>query len=474
LLGVAVAALAGRVLLALAPPGLPRLDAAGLDARVLGFALAATAVVAVVVGLVPALRARELGSHIGLTTGARAMSPGLRVLRRSLVVAQVALATVLLACAGLLLRSVGQLLDVPTGFDGSRVVAMQVVATAAGSRSNEETQALLERVLDAVRGVPGVVDAALTSQLPLSGDSESYGVIFESVTSEDPAGAGGAFRYAVTPGWFETMGIALKRGRLLGPEDRRGSPQAILINESYAARRFAGREPIGERVRIGPYMSRPDLPWGTIVGVVGDVKQTSLASPSPDAFYVAMGQWLWVDDVQSIAVRTAVDPAALVPSIKAAVWSVNPRLPVERIATMSDLVARSEAQRSFALTVFAAFGLAALLLAGIGVYGVIEASVAERTREIGLRSALGATPAKLAALVVGQGLALTVVGVAIGVAAAVGATRAIASLLFGIEPFDLVTYGGVAALLSIVAFVACYAPASRAARIDPLDALRHD
>jgi putative ABC transport system permease protein len=474
LLGIGIAALAGRALLALAPAGLPRLDAAGFDARAFGFALATTAVVAVVVGLVPAMRARELGSHVGLTTGARAISPGLRVLRQSLVVAQVALATVLLACAGLLLRSVGQLLDVPTGFDDSRVVTMQVVTSGTGIRSSVEGQALLERVLDAVRAVPGVVDAALTSQLPLSGDNESYGVAFESATGADPQSAGGAFRYTVTPTWFETMGIPLKRGRLLGPEDRRDGPQAILINESFAARRFPGRDPVGERVRIGPYISRPDLPSGTIVGVVGDVKQASLASPSPDAFYVAMGQWMWIDDVQSIAVRTAADPAALVPSVREAVWSVNPTLPLERITTMSALVAASEAQRTFALRIFAAFGLAALLLAGIGVYGVIEARVAERTREIGLRSALGATPARLAALVVGQGLALTVIGMAVGVAAAAGATQAIASLLFGIEPFDLATYGVVVVLLLAVAFVACYAPASRAARIDPLEALRQE
>src|SRR6185503_15831581 len=166
-LGIGVAAFAGRVLLALAPEGLPS-DAAGFDARVFAFALATTALVAVVVGLAPALRARELGSHVGLMTGARATPPGLRVLRQSLVVGQVALATVLLACAGLLLRSVGQLLDVPAGFDGSRAVAMQVVVTVSGVGSGEEAQALYERVLDAVRGVPGVVDAALTSQLPLS------------------------------------------------------------------------------------------------------------------------------------------------------------------------------------------------------------------------------------------------------------------------------------------------------------------
>ena len=471
-LGIGVAALAGRALLALAPAGLPRLESIGFDARVLSFAMAATAVVALVVGLVPAMRARELGSHIGLTTGARALSPGLRVLRQSLVVAQVALATVLLACAGLLLRSVGQLLDVPTGFDGSRTMAMQVVASGAGIRSNEEGQALFERVLDAVRAVPGVDAAALTTQLPLSGDSELYGAAFESAAGLQ--GAAGAFGYVVTPAWFETMGIPLKRGRLLGAEDRGDAPQAVLINESFAARRFPGRDPIGERVRIGPYLSRPDLPPATVVGVVGDVKQVSLASPSPDAFYVAMGQWMWVDNVQSLVVRTAGDPAALVQPIKEAVWSVNPTLPLERITTMSDLVARSEAQRTFALTIFTAFGLAALLLAGIGVYGVIEGRVTERTREIGLRAALGATPARLAALVVGNGLALTTIGVALGAGAAIGATRAITSLLFGIEPFDLVTYGGVAALLLSVAFVACYAPAFRAARIAPTEALRHD
>jgi putative ABC transport system permease protein len=473
-LGIGIAALAGRALLALAPAGVPRLDTAGFDGRIFGFALATTAVVAVVVGLVPAMRARELGSPAGLTTGARATSREFRVLRRSLVVAQVALTTVLLACAGLLWRSVGQLLDVPTGFDGSRVVAMQVVTTGAGIRSSEEGQALFERVLDAVRAVSGVVDVALTSQLPLSGDSDSYGVVFESVPSADPQGAGGAYRYAVTPSWFETMGIPLKRGRLLGPEDRRGAPQAILINESFAARRFGGRDPIGERVRIGPYNSRPDLPWATIVGVVGDVKHASLASPSPDAFYVAMGQWMWVDGVQSIVVRTAAEPAALVQSVKQAVWSVSSSLPLERITLMTELVARSEAQRTFALTVFAAFGLAALLLAGVGVYGVIEGRVAERTREIGLRSALGATPGKLWALVVSQGLALTAAGLVIGSVAAAGATQSVASLLFGVQPFDPITYLGVAALLLAVAVIACCAPAVRATRIDPAIALRAD
>jgi putative ABC transport system permease protein len=291
-------------------------------------------------------------------------------------------------------------------------------------------------------------------------------------TAGSSENAGVAFRYTVTPDWFETMGIPLVRGRLLGTDDRPGAPQAVLINESFAARRFPGRDPIGERVKIGPF-NRPDGPWGTIVGVVGDVKQTSLAE-STDAFYVALGQWAWVDPEQSLVVQTTIDPAPLVEPIKQAIWSVNPTLPLERITTMSELVEASEAQRSFAFTIFAAFGVAALLLAGVGVYGVIEGSVTERTREIGVRSALGATPARLAALVVMQGLGMTAMGIVLGVLAAVGATQAIVSLLFGIEPFDTVTYAGVVALLLCVAFVACYAPAARAARVDPAITLRAD
>lgn len=470
-LGIGIAALASRALVALAPADLPRLHAVGFDARVLGFALATTAVVALVAGLWPALRAREIGSRATLRTGPRATGHAFAALRRSLVVAQVALATVLLACAGLLLRSVELLLSVPTGFDASRVVTMQVIAPrGAGVSGDVEAQAVFERVVDAVRAVPGVDEAALTSLLPLSGSSlEMYGVVVES-SAGNPQNAGPAYRYTVTPEWFETMRIPLLRGRLLATADRPDAPQAILINESFAARRFAGRDPIGVRVKMGPF-NRPDGPWGTIVGVVGDVKQASLTE-STDAFYVALGQWAGVDLVQSLVVRTTGSPTAFVEPIKQAIWSVNPSLPLERITTMSDLVADSEAQRSFALTIFAAFGLAALLLAGVGVYGVIEGSVTERTRELGVRSALGATPARLAALVVGQGLGLTAVGIVLGALGAAGATQLIASLLFGIEPFDPMTYGGVVALLLGVAFVACYAPAARASRADPAITLR--
>ena len=476
-LGVAIAALVSRALAAVAPDTLPRLDAISFDGRVFGFAVATTAVVALVVGLVPAMRARGGVEDARLHVGARSTTPGLLVVRRALVVAQVALATVLLVSAGLLLRSVERIFTVPTGFDASQTVAMQLVATGTGVRSNAETQVLYEQVLEAVRAVPGVVEAALTNQLPLSGSAnDRYGVVMEA-TPGDPASTipvGDPFRYTVTPRWFATMRIPLLRGRLLGPEDVRDAPQAILVNESFAAARFAGRDPIGQRVRIGGNVGRPDTPPATIVGVVGDVRHTSLASAPSNAFYVTMGQWMWVDVAQTLVVKTTGDPTAFVQSIKQAVWSVNPNLPVMSVTTMADLVAKSEARRTFALAAFAAFGLAALLLAGVGVYGVIEERVTERTREIGLRAALGATPKRIAALVVGQGLTLTIIGVAIGVGVATSSTRAIASLLFGIEPFDVVTYTGVVALLLGVAFIACYAPAFRAARIDPAITLRAD
>jgi putative ABC transport system permease protein len=475
-LGVVIAALASRALVALAPDTLPRLDAIGFDGRVFAFAVAIAAVIAVVVGLVPALRARGNVADARIHVGARSTASGLLTLRRALVVGQVALATVLLASAGLLLRSVERIFTVPTGFDASQVVAMQVVATGTGLGSSTEFQVLYEQVLEAVRAVPGVVEAALTNHLPLSGSVfDRMGVVMEA-TPGDPSNTifvGDPFRYTITPGWFDTMGIPLVRGRLLGPEDVRGAPQAILVNESFAAARLDGRDPIGQRVRIGGNVGRPDLPPATIVGVVGDVRHTSLASAAPDAFYVRMGQWTWVDNDQTLVVRAATgDPGSLVEPIKQAIWSVNAALPVTDITMMADLVAKSEARRTFALAVFAAFGLAALLLAGVGVYGVIEERVTERTREIGLRAAVGATPARLAALIVRQGLILTVIGVAIGIGVAASSTRAIASLLFGIEPFDLVTYGGVVALLLGITFIACYAPALRAARIDPAITLR--
>lgn len=473
-LGLVVATVGVRAIVALAPAGLPRIDAVRLDLPAFGFALATTTLIGIVVGLAPALRATRPSLRFDLQSGPRITAASQQLLRRGLVVAEVALALVLLTGAGLLLRSVDRLLATPPGFDASNVLTMQVVATGYLDESQETTMQFFQSVLERVRGLPGVTEAAFTSQLPLSGDLDGYGLEFESASQTFPNNTASALRYVVTPEWFRSMRIPLREGRLLGAQDRPGAPRAVLLSESLARRWFGERRAIGERMRIGGDIGQSDRPWDVVVGVVGDVKQTSLAVDSPDAFYVAMGQWSWVDAVQSLVVRTQGDPAVLVPAVKQAVWSIDAAPPIARIATMEDLLATSEAVRHFALTVFAIFAVAAIALAGLGLYGVIAGGVAERTREIGLRSALGATPARILSLVVRQGMLLAAVGVAFGLAGAVAAVRGLESLLFGVTPLDPLTYGCVITLLAVVAALACWLPAARAARIDPTVALRAD
>ena len=325
------------------------------------------------------------------------------------------------------------------------------------------------QALEAVRQVPGVTSAAFTSQLPLSGDFDSYGVQFE-LKPDDNGEA--AFRYAVSPSYFETMHIPLLRGRLLNERDRAGAPVAILISESFAKRMFRGQDPIGQRVRAGPDRGQADRPWETIVGVVGDVKQTSLALNEPEAFYTTTTQWAWVDNVQSLVIRARGDAGALAPAIRSAIWSVDKDQPIVRVATMDSLLAQSEAERRFALILFEAFALVALVLAAIGMYGVLSGGVTERTREIGIRAALGASRGNILALVVRQGMTLAGLGIAIGLVGAAVASQALSTLLFGVSHLDPVTYLGVIALLLAVSATACWIPAWRAAQVDPAITLR--
>jgi putative ABC transport system permease protein len=470
-LGLGVGAVGVRALVALAPAELPRAGAIGLHTSALVFATLLTTLVGVAVGLVPALQGARRDLRTGSQSGSRTTGSASHALRQSLVVSEVALALVLLVGAGLMLRSLARLFATAPGFDASHVLTMQV--DAAGHRYDSDTARyqFFEQALERVRQLPGVTSAAFTSQLPMSGDLDGYGVEWESVpqsVNELPS----ALRYAVTPDWFRTMRIPLRRGRLLAGDDRPGAPEAIVISESLARHVFPDADPIGQRLRIGPAAGNTHHPWATVVGVVGDVKQTSLALSVDDAFYVAMGQWSWVDNVQSLVVRTTGDAAALAPAVERAIWSVDRDLPIVRVSTMSDLLARSEAQRRFVLTVLEAFALVALALAVIGIYGVLAGSVAERMRELGVRAALGATPERLRALVLRQGMTLAAAGTSIGLGAAVLATRAIATLLFGVSRLDPITYLGVATLLLGVSGIACWVPAWRAARVDPAVTLR--
>jgi putative ABC transport system permease protein len=465
-LGMIVAEAGVRALVALSPPGLPRVDAIRLDGAVFGFGLLLTTLIGLTVGAIPAVAASRADLQDRLQQGGRRSAGGHQRTRNALVVVEVALALMLLVSAGLLLRSLGRLFAVDTGFDPSHVLTMQIQESGRRFDSDAARYRVFTQVLDEVRRLPGVSAAAMTSQLPLSGDRDGYGVHLESQLNLSDVN--GALRYAVTPDYLEAMRIPLRRGRALNGGDVAGAPRAALVNEAFAKRAFPDGDPLGQRIRFGPEEGQPY----TIVGVTGDVKQASLAMGVADAVYITVPQWHWVDNVMSLVIRTHGDSAALAPSVKAAVWSVDRSQAIVRVTTMDQILARSEADRRFALMLFEAFGLVALGLSAIGIYGVLSGSVAERTREIGVRAALGASRRDILALVARQGMALTGLGSLAGLIGAAAATEAIATLLFGISRLDPMTYAGVLAILLLVSAVASAVPAWRAARVDPAITLR--
>lgn len=475
-LGMAVAFAGVRALIALSPPGLPRLDAISVDKVALLFTLGLTTLIGLLTGLVPALHVSREEVHSGLQQGSRQTAGDHSWTRHALVVAEVALALVLMVGAGLLLRSTQQLLAVSPGFKPLHLLTMQVQTSghqfdnlpSAPKAGDDTRHRFFDQALEAVRRVPGVQQAAFTSVLPLGGDPAwmtTYGAHFEK---DDPNGGRDVFRYAVSSDYCQTMGISLIGGRFLDQGDTPAAPQAALISKSLAKSEFPNANALGKRLHLGP----TDRPWYTVVGIVGDVKQTSLAISDPDAVYIPAGQSWFADDTMSFVIRTHGDPAALAPAVESAIWSVDKDQPIVRVAMMDDLVAVSEAERHFVLRLFEIFGCVALTLAAVGIYGILSGSVTERTREIGVRTALGATRGDIMSLVLHQGMRLTILGIVIGLAGAAVSSRMLVTLLFGISGLDPGTYLGVIVLLAIVAAIACSIPAWRAAQVDPSITLR--
>ena len=467
-LGLIVARVGVRALVALSPAELPRLGAIRVDAVAFAFAAVVTTIVGVVVGVIPAVSALRQDMGAGLQSAGRRMAGGHQRTRAVLVVAEVALALMLLVGAGLLLRSIQRIFAVPVGFDTPGLLTMQVQLTGEQYRSDTAKARYYSNVLDAVRTVPGVAAAAMTSLVPLSGDLDVYGAHLQR--DQDAQRDGAAMRYAVAPEYFSTMGIPLVRGRLLDERDRLDAPRVAVVSRSFAKLAFGDDNPVGERFRLGP----PRGDWFTVVGVVGDVRQSSFDVNPPVAVYVTPLQWHWVDASMSVIVRGRGDPTGLATPVRSAIWSVDRDQPIVRVATMDALVTRSIADRRFALILFEAFGVAALLLAATGIYGVLSGGVTERVREIGVRAALGASPLDIVGLVVRHGLALAGAGLVLGLAGAMAATRAVEALLFGVSRLDATTYLGVAALLAAVALLASALPAFRAGRIDPAVTLRSE
>lgn len=467
--GMLVAALGVRTLVALAPAGLPRAGAIHVNGVVFGFGLLVSTLIGIGCGVIPAFQAARVDPNTNLQLASARSSSGHRRYRGALVVVEVALAVVLLVGSGLLLRSLRQLFAVDAGFEAKGVLTMQV--QTSGHRYDADSVAVrfFAQALEAVQRVPGVTAAGFTSQLPLSGDLDEYGVHFERGGTETVEG-GSTLRYAVSPGYLEAIRIPLRRGRLIDERDGAGAPLVALLSESYARQIFPNADPIGRRLHIGPSGG----PAFTVVGIVGDVRQVSLALDAGNAVYVPASQWLFPDRAMSLVVRTRGNPASFAATIRQAVWSVDRDQPIVRSATMDELLATSAADRRFALQIFQAFGLTALTLAAAGIYGVLAGGVAERTREIGMRSALGATRGRIVGLVVRQGLGLTGFGMLLGVACAVVASRTMEAMLFGVSRLDPVTYLAVIAILSGIALLACIIPARRAALVEPMRALRSE
>jgi putative ABC transport system permease protein len=476
LLGLGLAAAGVRALIALSPSGLPRLDAIAVNRTAFVFAFSITALVGLLTGLIPALHISRGEMHAALQQTSRRTAGNHAYTRHVLVITEVALALILLISTGLLLHSMRRLLAVQPGFNPTQLLTLQVQTSghqfddlpSAPNAGSEARRRFFRNALDAVRNVPGVAQAAFTSALPLSDDPSwetLYGARFEG---EDPRGGHNVIRYAVSPGYCQAMQIPIRRGRCIDEHDTATAPPAALLSESFARSQFPGQNPIGKRLHVGP----DNRPWFIVVGVVGDVRQTSLALDSPAAVYLSTEQTWFADDTLSFVVRTQGDAAALAPTVKNAIWSIDKDQPIVRVATMNQLIATTEAQRSFVLILFEAFGLVALALAAVGMYGVLAGSVVERTREIGVRAALGASRSSILALILRDGMRLTAAGILLGLCASAGATRFLVTLLYGISPLDWITWLAVIALLSAVAAIACWAPAWRAACVDPSITLR--
>ena len=469
-LGLVVAEFGVRELVRLSPIELPRMVDIGVSGTVFAFALGITTLIGLGVGLIPALHASRGDLNAKLQQSSRRTAGGHQWMRRALVIAEVSLALVLLVGAGLLFRSLSRLFAIDPGFNTSQLLTLQVQASGTGF-DDEKTHRFFAQSLDAVRELPGVSAAAFSSQLPLSGDlDDGYGVQFESSMNNAQENRG-AFRYAVSPGYLETMSIPLRHGRLLNAHDTANTPPVVLISESLAKSKFQDQDPIGQRLRLGAN----DGPWCTVVGVVGDVRQTSLAVSQTNAVYITTDQWrLFADRALWLVVRARSDAAELAPAIRQAIWSVDKDQPIVRVATMDQRLASSAAERRFALILFEAFGFVAVVLVAIGLYGVLSASVTERSREIGVRLALGAQKRDVLFLILRQGLTLTLVGVSFGLLASWAVTRLLTNLLYGTSATDPLVFAGVATLLIVVALLACYVPARRAMKVDPLVILRYE
>ena len=470
--GVLLAMWATSALVSFGPQEIPRVNEIRVDGQVLLFGLFASLLTGILFGLAPALRASRVQLNDALKdTGKSTAGRSRQGIRNLLVTAELALAFVLVVGAGLLGKSFLRLMDVNPGFDPHNVLTLNTFVYGARYQKAEAELAYYQQVLDRLRSTPGVERAALTSVLPLSGnfDRRSFQIQDRRLASDAEAPA--VDTYSVSTDYFQLMKIPLKRGRTFADQDRMGAPLVAVISESCARSQFPGQDPIGKHIQFGGRFE--NKPWMTIVGIVGDVRQYGLDRSSNMEAYLAQAQDVLGFGYQLVA-RTSLDTKLLERAVRDAFLSVDKTQPVFKVASLEKYLESSLAQRTFTLAMLALFGALALALAAVGIYGVISYTVSLRTREVGIRIALGADRGNVLGLILRQGLALTGAGLAAGFLASLALTRFLTSLLFEVRSVDLATSAMVAALLSVSALAASYIPARRATRVDPMIALRYE
>ena len=470
--GVAIAIWGIDLLLALAPDNIPRLGEVRVDGRVLGFAALCTIVSTLVLSLFPALHGVRRDLAASLRSGGKGGGEGRgrRRLRDLLVVAEIALALPLLVGAGLMINSFVRLTNVDPGFDPERLLTMRLTLPAARYPNNApDVTGFYDEAVRRIGALPGVRSAAVTSNLPLDGRPSTNDFQLERRPTPPGETAPQAEFMSVSAGYFETMGIPLVAGRLIAESDVTDSAPVIVISETSARRDFPGEDPIGMRMKLG---GCTECEWTTVVGVVGDVKDVALGADDAPAMYTPYRQE--PSREMHVVLRTDAEPETLVGAVRREVRALDPELALSHVGTMEGLVEGSAGQSRYRMTIFGAFAAVALVLAAVGIYGVTAYAVGQRTREIGIRVALGAKPADVVRLVVEQGMGPSLVGIALGVGASLALTRFVSSLLYGVDGTDPATFVAVVLLLAGVALAACYIPARRALRVDPLVALRHE
>ncbi|PYR75493.1 MAG: hypothetical protein DMF86_15110 [Acidobacteria bacterium] len=474
-LGLLFAVWAIEVLLGLQPEGIPRLDNVRMDAAVVAFTFALAALTGVVFGIVPALAAtRDPVSSTLKESGRGALtSAGGARLRGLLVIVEVALAVMLLAGAGLLIRSFARLQAVDPGFRPDRTLTFDLTLPGVRYEQDPPRVAFFDELFPRLRALPGVESVAAVMGLPLSG--MNFNISFEiGGRPPVPPSQQPAMEVRVASAdYFRTVGIPLKRGRYFTDDDRASAPQVAIITESAARQYFPNEDPIGKTINLG--WGRQGAKYragGRVVGIVGDVKDAGLNEPNPPEIYLPYRQW--PVESMSVLMRTAVPPRTLSEAIRRDVYGVDANLPVSNLRTLDEIVSRSISQPRFYMTLLAVFAAVALALAAIGIFGVLSYAVAQRTREIGIRMALGAASDRVLRLVVGRALALTGIAIVIGAIGATALARLLGALLFGVGPADPATFAAAAATLALVGALAAYLPARRAARIDPVRALAEE